>query len=132
MKTYGGVDVWIHVFLISKLVGGERSVIRLGRFTPLERTPGTHWIGGLADPRTDSDKVEKRIFYPTGTPTPQSSCVVIVYTDCAPQVRLPTVSISTNPTVQPLCILQGAEYKTFAPGTEIGFIGSVYFNEQMS
>jgi hypothetical protein len=30
MKTYGGVDVWVHVFLTSALVGGELSASRLG------------------------------------------------------------------------------------------------------
>jgi hypothetical protein len=37
MNMYGGVDVYIHDFLISALVGGEWSVSRLGFFTPLER-----------------------------------------------------------------------------------------------
>jgi hypothetical protein len=30
-------------------------------FTPGERVPGAHWIGGLVDPRTGLDEVEKRI-----------------------------------------------------------------------
>jgi hypothetical protein len=34
MKEYGGVDVYIHVFLTSALVGGEWSASRTGRFTP--------------------------------------------------------------------------------------------------
>jgi hypothetical protein len=42
MKAYGGVDVYIHVFLTSALVGGEWSASRHGRFTSGERTPGTH------------------------------------------------------------------------------------------
>jgi hypothetical protein len=37
MKVYGGVDVQIHVFLTSALVGGEWSASRFGRFTPAER-----------------------------------------------------------------------------------------------
>jgi hypothetical protein len=32
--------------LTSALDGGERSASRSGRFTPRERTPSTHWIGG--------------------------------------------------------------------------------------
>jgi hypothetical protein len=36
MKTYGGVDVQIHIFLTLALVGGEWSASR----------PGTNWIGG--------------------------------------------------------------------------------------
>jgi hypothetical protein len=39
MKAYGGVDVYIHVFLTSALVGGEWSASRLGRLTPGEETP---------------------------------------------------------------------------------------------
>jgi hypothetical protein len=39
MKTYGGVNVQIHVFLASALVGGEWSDTRPGRFTPVEKPP---------------------------------------------------------------------------------------------
>jgi hypothetical protein len=35
MKTYGGVDVWIHIF-----------------FTPGEKAPRTQWIGGWVVPNT--------------------------------------------------------------------------------
>jgi hypothetical protein len=35
MKAYGGVDVQIHIFLTSALAGGEWSVSRPGRFTPI-------------------------------------------------------------------------------------------------
>jgi hypothetical protein len=59
MKAYEGVDVYIHVFLTSALVGGELSTSRLGRFTPGERAPGTHWLGGWVGPRTGLDDVEK-------------------------------------------------------------------------
>jgi hypothetical protein len=34
MKMYGGVDVLIHIFLTSTLVGGKWSALRPGRFTP--------------------------------------------------------------------------------------------------
>jgi hypothetical protein len=51
-----GVDVWIHIFLISTLVGVvEWSTSRSGRFTPGERAPGTHWIGGWVDLRAGLD-----------------------------------------------------------------------------
>jgi hypothetical protein len=60
MKTYGGVDVWIHIVLTSALVGGEWSALRPGRFTPGERAPGTHSIGGWVDPRAGLDDMEKR------------------------------------------------------------------------
>jgi hypothetical protein len=46
MKAYGGVEVYLHAFLTSALDGSEWSASRPGRFTPMERAPGTHWIGG--------------------------------------------------------------------------------------
>jgi hypothetical protein len=39
MKTYGGVDVEIHIFLTPALVGGEWSASRPGRFTPGKELP---------------------------------------------------------------------------------------------
>jgi hypothetical protein len=45
MKAYGGVDIYIHIFLTLALVGGEWSASRPGRFTSEERNLGTHWIG---------------------------------------------------------------------------------------
>jgi hypothetical protein len=39
MKAYGGVDVQIHIFLTSALVGGEWSASRSGRFTPGKELP---------------------------------------------------------------------------------------------
>jgi hypothetical protein len=39
MKTFGGVDVYIHVLLTSALVGGEWSASRPCRFAPWEREP---------------------------------------------------------------------------------------------
>jgi hypothetical protein len=59
MKTYGGVDVYTHVFLTLALVGVEWSVSRLDRFTPGERAPCTHWIGGWVGPRAGLDDMEK-------------------------------------------------------------------------
>jgi hypothetical protein len=55
MKAYRGVKV----FLTSALVGGEWLASRPGRFTPGERAPGTHWIGGCVDPRAGLDDLEK-------------------------------------------------------------------------
>jgi hypothetical protein len=57
MKTYRGVDVYIHVFLTSELVGGEWSALHPGHFTP-----GTHCIGNCVSPRASLDDVEKRKF----------------------------------------------------------------------
>jgi hypothetical protein len=85
MKTYGGMDVQIQVFLISALGGGEWSPSRSSRFIYKERVPGTHWIGGWVGPRTGLDTAEK-ILHPTGTRTPTPSVVQLVasrYTDYA-------------------------------------------------
>jgi hypothetical protein len=60
MKTCGVGDVQIHVFWTSGLVGGEWSALRPGRFTPGERAPGTHRIGGWMGPRTGLDHVMRR------------------------------------------------------------------------
>jgi hypothetical protein len=46
--------------LTSALGGDEWSASRPGRFTPRERTPGTHWIGGWVGPRSVLDAVKKR------------------------------------------------------------------------
>jgi hypothetical protein len=37
---------------------GTSSASRPGRFTPGERAPGTHWIGGWVNPRASLDEVE--------------------------------------------------------------------------
>jgi hypothetical protein len=45
-----------------RLVGGEWSASHLCRFTPVERAPGTHWVGGWMDPRAGLNDVEKSKF----------------------------------------------------------------------
>jgi hypothetical protein len=55
MKTYWGMEVQLHAFLISALDGGEWSASRPGRFTPRERVRGTHWIGGWVSHYTHTD-----------------------------------------------------------------------------
>jgi hypothetical protein len=60
MKTYLGVEGQLHAFLTSALDGGEWSASRLCRFTPSERAPGTHWIGGWVGSRAFLDAVAKR------------------------------------------------------------------------
>jgi hypothetical protein len=64
MKTYEGVEIQIHVFLTSVLVGSEWSASRPGRFTPRERAPSNQWIGDWMGPRTGLDDVEKRKILP--------------------------------------------------------------------
>jgi hypothetical protein len=48
--------------LTSALAGGQWSASRPGSFTPGERYPGTHWIGGWVGRRAGLDDVEKRKF----------------------------------------------------------------------
>jgi hypothetical protein len=60
--AYWGVEVYIHAFLTSALDGGEWSASRPGSFTPRERAPGTHWIGGWVGPEVGLDTVVKRKF----------------------------------------------------------------------
>jgi hypothetical protein len=49
MKTYGRMDVQIHVFLTSALVGGEQSDSRPGHFTPAEEPAiPIGWVGPRA------------------------------------------------------------------------------------
>jgi hypothetical protein len=62
MKAYREVNVYIHIFLTSALVGGEWPASRPGRLTARERAPRTHWIGGWVDPSVGLDYVEKRKF----------------------------------------------------------------------
>jgi hypothetical protein len=59
MMTYGRLDIKVHVFLTSALVGGEWSASRSCRFTPGERATCTHWIDGWMDPRAGLDDMEK-------------------------------------------------------------------------
>jgi hypothetical protein len=63
MNAYGGVDVYIHIFLTSPLAGDEWSASPPGRFAPGERSSCTHWIVGWVDPRAGLDDVEKRKFF---------------------------------------------------------------------
>jgi hypothetical protein len=63
MKMYVAVDAEIHIFLTSALVEGEWSATRPSRFTPGERAPGTHWIGGWVDPRASMDDKKWKFFF---------------------------------------------------------------------
>jgi hypothetical protein len=60
MRAIGRVEVWPHAFLTSELDGSAWSASHPGRFTPRERAPDTHWIGGWVGPRAGLDAAEKR------------------------------------------------------------------------
>jgi hypothetical protein len=71
----------------SALNGGEWSAWHPGRFTPRERAPGTHWIGGWGGPRVVLDAMVKRkiptSFLESNPRTPIVQPVAQSYTDCA-------------------------------------------------
>jgi hypothetical protein len=56
------VDLMIHIFLTLVLGGSEWSASCPGHFTPMERTPSTHCIGGWVNLRAGLDDVVKRKF----------------------------------------------------------------------
>jgi hypothetical protein len=58
MKSYGGVDVLIRVFLTSAHVSGEWWASRSDRFSFGERAPDTHWLRGCVGPRSGLDDME--------------------------------------------------------------------------
>jgi hypothetical protein len=60
MKAYEGVEAQLHTFLKSALHGDKWSTSCSGGFTPGERVPGTHWIGGWVGPRIGRNAVAKR------------------------------------------------------------------------
>jgi hypothetical protein len=61
MKVYLGEWRYITTHpLTSALDGGEWSASCPGRFTPRERTPDTHWIGGWVGLRAGLVTVVKR------------------------------------------------------------------------
>jgi len=59
IKTYRGVRVEHHAFLTSALNGDEWSASGPGRFTPGERTPSTHWMGGWVGTKAGLDMVAR-------------------------------------------------------------------------
>jgi hypothetical protein len=62
--------------LTSALDGGEWSTSRPGRFTPREKAPGTHWIGGWVGPRAVLDAaVKKKITSPRRESNPGTPIV---------------------------------------------------------
>jgi hypothetical protein len=66
MKAHGGVDVQIHVYLTSALVGGEWLASRPCHFTPGERGLGNYWIEGWVDSRDGLDDMKWTLLTPPG------------------------------------------------------------------
>jgi hypothetical protein len=64
MKAYGVVDVQIHIFLTSALLGGEWMSFTARPLYPRGKNPLTHWIGGWVGLRAGLDDLEKRKFLP--------------------------------------------------------------------
>jgi hypothetical protein len=62
MKTYGGVDVLIHIFFTLVIVGGEWSASRTYRFNPGAIAPSTHLLGSWVGLRDGLDDIEWRKF----------------------------------------------------------------------
>jgi hypothetical protein len=60
MKVYGGVDIYIQIFLTSALVEGEWPASRPRHFILKEKGPGTHWIGGWVGLAASLGDVQKR------------------------------------------------------------------------
>jgi hypothetical protein len=79
---------------------GEWSALRSGRFTPRERPPSTHWIGGWVGSRADLDAVVKRkIPRPprkSNPITPIIQPVVQRYTDWIITAPLSTVGVDNS------------------------------------
>jgi hypothetical protein len=71
MKAYGGVDVWIHIFLTSAPAGGKWPPSRPGRFISEERAPPRYPLDRrLGGTQSRSGRCgEEKIFGPTGTRT---------------------------------------------------------------
>jgi hypothetical protein len=63
MKTYGGMDVHIHTFSTSELVGVEWLPSRPGRFTPGERAPRFSFDTRLGGPQDQQGTVAKFICF---------------------------------------------------------------------
>jgi hypothetical protein len=75
----GVLGEWRYSFthsLTSAIDGGEWSASRLSRFTPRERDPGTHWIGGWVSPRAGLEAVVKgKILSPRRESDPRTPIV---------------------------------------------------------
>jgi hypothetical protein len=91
MKAYWGSGGIAPRILTSALDGGEWSASRFSRFTPRERDPGTHWLGGWVGPRAVLDSVVKRkipsLLRESNPRIPIVQPVAQRYTDWAVQIQ---------------------------------------------
>jgi hypothetical protein len=126
METYGGLDVYIHVFLTSALVGGECSASRPGRFTPVEKSHRTHWIGGWAGPGTGMDDVEIRKILPYRDSNHSAvQPVASRYTDCAsPAPTLLVYKKRNRWTVSNICVTHCYKWTESQSLTDLNFTQS--------
>jgi hypothetical protein len=84
MKAYEGIDVQIHIFLTSPLLGGEWSASHPCCFTLWGKSPGTHWIGSWVGPRAGLDgKVKRKFLTIPGLEIRELSVVQPAATRCA-------------------------------------------------
>jgi len=87
MKTYGRVEVYLHISSTSTLDEGELLAISSGRFIPEERAPSTHWIGGWMDSRAGLDTTEKFLPCRESNPDRPARNLVTILTDL-PRFRI--------------------------------------------
>jgi hypothetical protein len=90
MKMHGGVFVQIHAFFCTvALVGSKWSASRPSSFTPWERAPGTHWIGGWVGPQVGLDKGKwKCLTLPGLEQQPLDQSAASNYTDYATEALI--------------------------------------------
>jgi hypothetical protein len=75
MKAYWGSGFIAPLILTSAQDRDEWSASRPGRFTPRERAPGNHCIGGCVGPRAVLDTAEKKIPSPSRESNPRTTIV---------------------------------------------------------
>jgi len=60
MNAYGGVEVWLHLFLPQHSVQEIGQLHAWTTLPPEECASIIHWIGGLMGPRLDLDSSKKK------------------------------------------------------------------------